>query len=621
MKRATNTFPGRISRRGLCVMLLLATAISGCEKFLDTKPTDSLTPDTYYNTEDQLNRGLIGVYDIFGRAEVYGEYMVWEINSTTDETYQFGNVTTGLRSYNYDAANANVYNFWRALWQGIQRANTLLDNINKPVMDETKRGIIRGEALFLRGYYYFLLAMNFGDVPLITNGTVSVSNTDIARTPLKQVYEQVLKDMTTADTLLTRQTATVLGFGGRVSKTAVEGILARVCLTMAGAPLHDASKYQLALAYANRVIESGEHALNPDYSQIFINYAQDKYDVKESMWEIEFQGNATGTSDESGRIGSNVGIKCSSLDIGFGYASVNATNELYNLYEAYPAPATIKPSPDLRRDWNCANYYWGGSNNTTRVANNDLWALNAGKWRREYETLTPKNKNQTPQNFPVLRYADVLLMKAEADNEINGPTQAAIDAVNLVRRRGYGKLLNGETLKTIAITNGGTGYTTAPTVTITGGGGTGATATATVSGGKVTAITITAFGKNFTGAPAIGFTGGGGTGATATATITTLTDADLTAAQTSDKDVFRKAIQDERSRELCFETHRRTDLIRWGIFLSTMHALADDVNARAPASYKYIAWSPALVSEKHLLMPIPAHDMNVNKLLVQNPGW
>lgn len=602
-------------------LLLLVITISGCDKFLDTKPTDSLTPATYYNTEDQLNRGLIGVYDVLGRAEIYGEYMVWQINSTTDETYQFGNVTTGLRSYNYDAANAHVYSFWRALWQGVQRANTLLDNINKPAMSESKRALIKGEALFLRGYYYFLLAINFGDVPLITNGTVSVDNTDIARTPLKNVYEQILKDMTTADTLLTPQTATSLGFGGKISKTAVQGILARVCLTMAGAPLHDESKYQLALDYANKVIESNEHALNPDYRQIFINYAQDKYDVKESMWEIEFQGNATGTTDESGRIGSNVGVKSGSVEIGFGYASVNATNELYNLYEAdQSVTGTIKPSPDMRRDWNCAPYTWGTA---TMAANRDLWGLNAGKWRREYETLTPKHKNQTPQNFAVLRYADVLLMKAEAANELNGPTQDAIDAVNLVRRRAYGKLLNGETLKYINITNQGTGYTTAPTVTITGGGGTEATAVASVSGNKVTAITIAGAGRNFTSAPTITFTGGGGTGAAATATITTntLTSADLTAAQTADKEAFRKAIQEERSRELCFETLRRTDLIRWGIFVSTMHALADDVNARAPTNYKYIAWSPALVSERHLLMPIPTHDMNVNKLLVQNPRW
>ena len=610
-------------KRASYCLLLLIIIVSGCDKFLDTKPTDSLTPATYYNTEDQLNRGLIGVYDIFGRAEVYGEYMVWQLNSTTDETYQVGNVTTGFRSYNYDAANANVYSFWRALWQGVQRANTLLDNINKPVMSESKRALIKGEALFLRGYYYFMLAVNFGDVPLITNGTVSVDNTDIARTPLNKVYEQILKDMTQADTLLTPQTATSLGYGGRVSKTAVQGILARVCLTMAGAPLHDESKYQLALDYANKVIGSNEHALNPDYRQIFINYAQDKYDVKESMWEIEFQGNASGTTDESGRIGSNVGIKCNSQDIGFGYASVNATNQLYNLYEAdQSVPGTIKPSPDLRRDWNCAPYTWTGTNNTM-AANRDLWALNAGKWRREYETLTPKNKNQTPQNFVVLRYADILLMKAEAENEINGPAQAAIDAVNLVRRRAYGKLLTGETLRYINITNQGTGYTSAPAVTITGGGGAEATAVASVSGGKITAVTVTGAGKNFTGVPTITFTGGGGTGAAATATITAAmtTNADLTTAQTADKDAFRKAIQDERSRELCFETLRRTDLIRWGIFVSSMHAFADDVNNRAPASYKYIAWSPAIVSERHLLMPIPTHDMNVNKLLVQNPGW
>lgn len=611
-------------KRSIYIGLLgMIFTFPACKKFLATTPTDNLTPETYYNTEDQLNRGLLGVYDVLGRSDLYGQKMTWQINSTTDETYQFGNVTSGLRSYNYDPGNADVLGFWRQCWVGIQRANVLLDNINKPQMDETKRGVIKGEALFLRGFYYFLLASNFGDVPLITTGTVSVDNTDIARTPLKDVYAQILSDMTTAETLLDKQTITSLGYGGKVSKTAVQGMMARICLTMAGAPLHDESKYTTALDYADRVINSGEHALNPDYRQLFINYAQDKYDIRESIWEIEFYGNGTGTHDETGTLGANVGIQCNSEAIGFGYASIRATNQLFNLYEAdATAPANVfpKPSPDLRRDWNCAPYTWLGTNNTM-ATNRETWALNCGKWRREYEVVTPKSKNFTPQNFAVLRYSDVLLMMAEAENEVNGPTQKAIDAVNLVRQRGYGKLLNGETLKYISITNGGTGYTAAPTVTITGGGGTGANAIAYVTNQKVAGVIVANAGKEFTSAPTITFTGGGGTGATATAAITIPGNVDLKPEQVVDKDAFRKAIQDERSRELCYETLRRSDLIRWGIFIPVMKAFGDDVTARAPTAFKFIAWSPGQLAERHLLLPIPTHDMNVNKLLVQNPGW
>lgn len=515
--------------------ILSFTVNNGCNKFLETKPTDVLLTETYYTSEEQLNRGLLGVYDMLGKEQIYGDYMTWAINSSTDESYQASNPPNGMRVYVYDPGNAQVAGFWRAIWQGIARANVLLAGINRPPMDETKRGIIKGETLFLRGYYYFLLAINFGDVPVILDPVLTVDKVHIARTPLKDVYAQILKDMTEADSLLQTQTITSLGYGGRVSRTAVQGILARVYLTMAGYPLNDVARFQDALHWAKQVVQSGEHALNPDYKQVFINYAQDKYDVKESIWEIEFAGNGTGVYDESGRIGNNIGVKCADLGIGYCYGSVNATNKLYSMFD----------SADLRRDWNCARYNYTGTNNTYKK-NNNLWDLNVGKWRREYETLTPKNKNLTPQNFAVLRYADVLLMLAEAENEVNGPTPLAIDAVNQVRRRAYGKLLNGDTANH---------------------------------------------------------------------------NADLPPEYLSGKEVFRQAVQDERSRELCFEALRKYDLIRWGIFIPTMKAMADDIGAMAPATHKFTASAANNLSTRHLLMPIPAHDMAVNRLLVQNAGW
>ncbi|MCD0488966.1 RagB/SusD family nutrient uptake outer membrane protein [Pedobacter sp. MC2016-14] len=602
------------------VVLLLAQ--SSCKKFLDTEPTDFLTTASYYTTEDQLNKGLIGVYDFLGRAETYGEYMVWELNSTTDESLQATPTTTTIRSYNTDAGDAIVTSFWRALYFGVQRANVLLASIDKPEMDAGKRAKIKGEALFLRAYYYFLLVSNFGDVPLVLSPTISTENPNMARTPTQEIYAKILDDMTEAEGLLRlhEQTITKLGFSGRVSVTAVQGILARVCLTMAGYPLRDEAKYNDALAWAKKVVASGEHALNPDYRQIFINYAQDKYDVKESIWEIEFSGNGTGIYNETGRIGNNLGIKTNSLEIGYCYASANATYTLYKSYASdLTSPLPIKPSPDIRRDWNCANYNYSGPGDTY-IANTQVWALNIGKWRREYEILTPKNKNFTPQNFAVLRYSDVLLMLAEAEYYVNGVTPLAIDAVNQVRRRGYGKTLNGINLKSITVNTQGAGYTTAPLVTISGGGGSGATAVATVAGGRVTYVTVTNPGANYTGLPTVTL-GGPGTGATVTPALTTLTDADLTSAQTDPPGAFLATIYGERSRELCFEALRRNDLIRWNIFIPTMRAMADDINNNAPAAYKFLNYSPTIVSDRNLLMPIPTHDMNVNKLLIQNTGW
>jgi hypothetical protein len=243
--------------------------------------------------------------------------------------------------------------------------------------------------------------------------------------------------------------------------------------------------------------------------------------------------------------------------------------------------------------------------------------------------VLPKNNTATPTNCPLLRFSDVLLMFAEAENEISGPTAEAIEAVNKVRKRGWSS-----GIKTLTITNGGEGYTTAPAVTFTGGGGSGISATATVSGGKVTGIVFAndavygkATGTGYTSAPLVSFTGGNGSGAAATATVYTAADAEMPAAAAAGKEVFRKFIQDERSRELNGETFRKADLIRWGIFVERMHALSatieKDLGTLTTPAYLnlFIKGYGPNITERNTLWPIPTKELTLNRALTQNPGW
>jgi hypothetical protein len=586
--------------------------MGSCSKALETVPVDSLSPANYYTTETQLNTALTGVYDVLGQTGLYGNYMIARMAMDGDEGfYRISTALTGIAVMDTQPTDIYLTANWQALYDGINRANLLLANINKPTMDETKRGIIKGQALFLRAYYYFILVSNYGNVPLILKSATSAAASDVnvPQAPMKDVYAQVVADMTQADSLVS--TAQTVGFGGRINKSAVEGVLARVCLYMAGAPLNDVSKFADARSWAKKVIDLNYHALNPSFQQVFINYAQDKYDIKESIWEVEFYNDASAL--ETGRVGSNNGIlQTADAATAYSYGYTQTTGRLYASFAA----------ADSRRDWSIATYKFSGSPAVkTAWTATQIYERNGAKYRREYETSTPINKNGGGQNFGLLRYSDVLLMYAEADNEVNGPTSAAIDAVNQVRRRGYNKTLYGETLATITITAAGTGYTTAPTVTITGGGATvAATATATVSGGKVTAITITGNGQFYTSAPTITISGAG-TGATATATITKTTDADLTATQTASKDAFRKAIQDERSRELCFECLRKRDLVRWGIFNSTMTAVANEFATSASTGTKFGALAFTNAKPRDVVWPIPASEISINTAIVQNPGW
>src|SRR5690606_12623011 len=126
------------------------------------------TPENFYNTEDELNQGLAGIYNALAQDGTYARNLAVELVHSSDEGFYKRNTANSTPAqYNHDAANTIVLAAWRALYEGVNRANLLLANINKPEMDETKRGIIRGEALFLRAYCYFQLVSLWGDVPLV----------------------------------------------------------------------------------------------------------------------------------------------------------------------------------------------------------------------------------------------------------------------------------------------------------------------------------------------------------------------------------------------------------------------------------------------------------------------
>lgn len=600
---------------------------SSCKKFLDKTPGDFISPVNYYETEAQLNLALNAVYSPLYSKDMYGSVYPARMNMVADEAF-YARQETGLRTYTNGTNDAELDNFWKAAYAGIDRANTLLANINKPQMDESKRSQMRGEVIFLRAYYYFLLVQNFGGVPLIVTPTISPDGSQVPRSTVAEVYSQILKDMEEAETLVLP--IRTWGFGGRISQSAVRGILARVNLYMAGYPLKNISRYAEASKWAKKLIDDTQaaHALNPDYSNIFIRYANDTYDVNESIWEAEVYGNNANSNFKWGTIGSLIGMLTPAI-LGQAYGMHQVTAKYFRKFEP----------GDMRRDWNISNFTYNAAGvkvflNATVAeyltgvspTNTHLYTRYAAKYRREYEVVTPRVAFVTPQNFPILRFSDVLLMYAEAETESKGlPDPLAIEYVNKVRRRAWSS-----GVKAITVTNGGTGYTSAPTVTVTGGGGSGAVATATISAGKVTAVTLSpdavtgaARGK-YTSAPTVTISGGGGTGATATASIFNIAEADLTPAQISSKDAFIKFLQDERMRELAYEALRKPDLIRWEIFLpemkQTLNMMLSD-NVAQTLTQPWYTMTYENVAERNLLYPIPSHEITLNQALVQNPGW
>lgn len=624
----------------LLVIILLS---SSCKKYLETKPSDFLTPVNYYQNKTQLALALNGVYLVLSQASCYGEIYQHIITPSTDESItNINNTTPGACFYNVTAGNADITNFWSNLYTGVNRANLLLENINIATdISDLDRKHIKAEAIFLRAYFYFLLTQWYGDIPLRLSSTTSALATNYPFTASKDIYDFVISEMTTAEGMLSDQKASSFAYDEKVTYTTVEGILARVCLYAAGNPINETARYAEALSWAKKVVSSGEHKLNPDYSQIFKLESADGYDNvnREVLWEVGFSWSLTNTS----RLTASqvrVGMSTNAISIGRTYGYTNVYPRLFKSYESVINPSaplgSQDLSPDLRREWNCPVFTWSGGDavvlpTVAYFTYNNYWDRYPGKWRRQYEIVIPRDNNNSPRNLPILRYSDVLLMLAEADNEINGPTSLGIDAVTQVRKRAYGETLQGKSLVKITVTNGGSGYTSIPNVIIAGGSG--ATGTAVISGGKVTGVNLTALGSNFTSAPAITFSGGAGSGAAASST---LSDATLTPDKYVSKEAFRKTIQDERLRELNGEFLRRQDLRRWGILISTLKTMVNEIAAGSidknsdgspvvPAASiaqqtKYSI--PGLnIGTKDIFLPIPQTELTYNYQAKQNPGY
>ncbi|MGJ7029622.1 RagB/SusD family nutrient uptake outer membrane protein [Niabella hirudinis] len=610
----------------LPVLLLAAVNLGSCKKFLKPAPTDFLNTANYYQTEQQLNFALSGVYNTVGNGGFWGSYANYLLDWDADIAYMNRLTLNGPFNFNYSASDPFMTGLWSTLWDGINRANVLMENLDRSTaIPQATRDRIRGEVLFLRGYYYFTLVQYWGGVPLKLTAIKSPSEVSIARASAKDVYAQILADMTAAEPLV--RSIKELGYPGAVNKSAVRGMLARVCLTMAGEPLKDLAKYQDAKMWAKKVMDDAGagHSLNPSYSNIFITQAQDKYDIKENLWEAEFYGNNADPATLAFAEWTNIGYingPPSTLGSATGNAAayMTITAKFYNSFE----------DGDLRKWWSIAHFsYVNSPVNGLKLLNGlpaterDKWYLYPAKWRREYEAIPRGTSVVSATNMPLIRYSDILLMFAEADNAINGaPTADAIAAVNLVRRRAWSA-----GVKSIAVTNGGSGYTSAPAVSISAGDGSSAAATAVIQGGAVVAINLNRDSSgvrffregSYSNVPSITVSGGGGSGASATALVYKPTDGDVPPAARASKEAFLSFIQDERMREFNMEGCRKADLLRWGIFLKVNQDMGNQAQQDSPGAGFVLSFTRA--SARDVLMPIPDKEMINNLKMTQNPGW
>lgn len=602
--------------------------LPSCKKNIQTEPYSFFTTSNFFSDVNEAYMATQGVYEVMSQDATYGWYVNLLYNNATD----IGQVSPGtspdwrtIPNYLGIPETNFYYQTWSAFYNGIDRANVVIEKI--PVMaifnngtEEQKTELRRmlGEAKFLRGFYYFELVRLWGDVPFKIKSSQAGDNLKLGLSDRYEIYGQIIKDMEEAAELL----PSTLPIDERVNKWAAKAMLARVALFAGGyslwadgtmkRPENYREYYTLAKKQVDEVIGANIYKLNPSYAQLFKNQCQHVLEPSENIFQVAFYNPATNVRANTNNLGffnapaTTLGVYGSSLNRCF------TVRPFYNSFDTL----------DWRRDFAIATYSIdvnGYKNQLWTGRGDENWTV--AKWSREYQTNSLLEKSYTHINTVIMRYADVLLMRAEIENELNnGPNALAYDAINQIRRRAFGVDQPGNKIA-IRIVSQGSGYTSAPRIEISGGEGSGAAAAVTLTSGRVATIYNLSGGYGYTSLPTVNLVGGGGSGAVLQARFVTKANtgrADLGTGLA--KEDFLTAIQNERAWELCFEGMRRADLIRWNL----LGAKIEETNTKVKAirsNYNYPAGTN-FVAGKHELYPLPQNETDVNKAITrQNPGY
>ena len=440
----------------ILALLLPIAALTSCQKYLDQKPITELSTDVVFSDVPSATKAVASVYSRLVGDAGYGIRLSLYYPVDNDEmqgpTGAADNDRRDIARYSATSGNAQITNPFNQIFTGIEFANNCIDNIPAMEMytkgtDQQKKQLQRlyGEALTLRAQFYLEGIRNWGDLP--SHFTSAANNAGAnpfpAATDRDALYEVLLKDLKVASDLVPwKKDVAAIGdpLDERITKGAVKALRARIALYRAGYSLRrngqmtqgsdPATYYKIAMDECADIIASGQHGLNASFRGLW----KDQVGARVSSdpdGELMFQASATGRSGVADtKLGYYNGPKVGS----YGNVSINVLPSYFYAFD----------STDLRRDVTCAAYNVN-ADGATKVGQ-AITAINDGKYRRDWisnPAIAPTDAVQyLSLKWQIIRYSDVLLMYAEAANELNGPTAAAYDAINKVRRRGYGKSIS-----------------------------------------------------------------------------------------------------------------------------------------------------------------------------------
>lgn len=597
-----------MNKFNILIAMLVCLNICGCSDFLEEDPKGKLTTDNFYNSESDARQAINGVYRRLSDSWVTG-YNIKQIPNDLLKRASWDEAS-GLSNFTYGSENTYIAGMWQNHYAVIKDCNSVIDNVttNKEKINNWERYV--GQAHGIRAFLYFDLVRWFGDVPLVLTDTKSLDGLEVTRTPQKEVFRQIIEDFEYCISHTMDKGDTSKGYQyGRLTKDACHGFLAKVYLWLGSVAQRDgkeilgnaADNFEKSLEHSSAVIQGGRYKLVDYYPDVFNAKTRDKA-PDEVLWCVQgLTGDDTGTWT-----GMMFGIR-GNQNLGGSWDNISSSDYHRMMYE---------PSDSIRRLWNCPRMtiqddgtlwgwdykmYWDtrGDQKLSEATENNNWLQwSIGKFRR-YPLADPSSYNYT--NFgmdePLLRYADVLLMYAEAYNEVNhGPgdyrpssgmdmsgisIQSAYDAVNLVRKRSRianEGIMHQDVLPRKLITDYATEVDECVPDWKPGAYG-------YIYDGVRTAWEYNRYGDDYT--------------------------------------AFRTKILNERARELVAEsTDRWCDLVRRGILVKQMQAWRQ-YNPFISNTEREITTpgAPENIQSRNMLLPVPLSEIDVNKNLTQNPGY
>ncbi|WP_127139973.1 RagB/SusD family nutrient uptake outer membrane protein [Flagellimonas marinaquae] len=409
------------------ILVLYVLVLCSCSgDILTEDPKSFLTPESFPNNEKDAVAATNAAYSRLhsNNRDLYYGFV------GTDEAFQgFHNQRPITWFINLNEFDDDAVGFWRTDYQGVARCNAVIDLVPNVDMDEALKNRLIAEAKFLRAYYYFSLVRKYGGVPII-DGILSGPDelVGVTRNTEQEVYQLIKQDL--GDAVQSLPESYGSGELGRATKWAAIGMLAKVHMTL--------GEFDQANTFLDQIINSNQFGLFSDYNRIFreVNENQmfpDKNGnlVNEIIWEVQFVKNERG---------STITQQTGSRD-----PQVGGVNALWGGFE------NMLPTPELRAMFEPGDLRLDISYVETVQINGQTEVLESnrtpeagpisGKYHNP-DNSEPPIRDESGNNIIILRFADILLLKAEALNELGNP-EAALPYINLVRERAGITMLSG----------------------------------------------------------------------------------------------------------------------------------------------------------------------------------